>query len=873
MKRLPYLLTVVLTILGLMLFNTISQAQTSFNISNQTTGDTLFTIDNEGKVGIGTTTPGATIEAKSDAVENATSLSLSNSDDSHYLYLYSGRDGSPGLSPVMIWQEGDPFRFASWGAQYNEYMRISEVGYVGIGTAFPTEMLEVADTIYSSIGGFKFPDGTVQETAASAGGAIAIDSLTDGRTTGLSVFLGSGAGINDDGSTNRNTATGYDALHTSTTGFNNTANGYNALYSANSGRDNVASGHSALYSNTTGGFNVGLGMSANRLNQTGSQNTIIGYEAGRGIALHNKSGNILLGYQAGYNETGDNKLYIENSNSAAPLIGGDFTLDEIYLNGKVGVNETTPTAELHVGGIDGVLFTGTYGSGTIPIEGEGSRIMWYPGKAALRAGRLASYGITFWDDDSIGENSIALGFNSVARGDHSLAHGPNTRAHGDLSVALGSSTRATGNSSTALGVGNIASGYGSLATGRNTIAGGSYATAMGYDTRATGTYSTALGTLTEANAYYSLASGNSSVASGSASTAMGWGTTASGQYSTSMGSGTVASGGESTAMGENSSAIGRWSVAIGYNSNASAVQSIAIGANCEATGDYSHSFGSSADATGNNSLALGAATTSSGLVSTAMGNVTTASGDYSTAMGFSTEAIGEYSTAMGYNSIVSGSEGSVAMGYETSVQGQASLAMGFRAYTRNSYSLAIGAFAGCKESFSIALGHHAKAHHNASIVFSANADIPLADSVYTGGDEQMVFRADGGVYFTNAGGAAPYNTARLINTSTGGYLSAGGTWTNASSRDYKENISELSTQQALNSFNQLTPVTYNYKVDSEEDCVGFIAEDVPDLVSTRDRKGLSPMDIVAVLTKVVQNQQHEIDLLKQQISQIQNNNK
>ncbi len=37
--------------------------------------------------------------------------------------------------------------------------------------------------------------------------------------------------------------------------------------------------------------------------------------------------------------------------------------------------------------------------------------------------------------------------------------------------------------------------------------------------------------------------------------------------------------------------------------------------------------------------------------------------------------------------------------------------------------------------------------------------------------------------------------------------------------------------------------------------MGFIAEDVPDLIATKDRKGLSPMDIVAVLTKVVQEQQ------------------
>ena len=45
---------------------------------------------------------------------------------------------------------------------------------------------------------------------------------------------------------------------------------------------------------------------------------------------------------------------------------------------------------------------------------------------------------------------------------------------------------------------------------------------------------------------------------------------------------------------------------------------------------------------------------------------------------------------------------------------------------------------------------------------------------------------------------------------------------------------------------------YSYKADKDERHVGFIAEDVPDLVASKDRKSLSPMDITAVLTKVVQ---------------------
>ncbi len=93
---------------------------------------------------------------------------------------------------------------------------------------------------------------------------------------------------------------------------------------------------------------------------------------------------------------------------------------------------------------------------------------------------------------------------------------------------------------------------------------------------------------------------------------------------------------------------------------------------------------------------------------------------------------------------------------------------------------------------------------------------------------------------------------------SGAHVSAGGVWTNASSRDFKEDISVLDLEDALAALAALEPVEYTYTSDRSEQHVGFIAEDVPDLVATSDRKGLSPMDIVAVLTRVVQAQEARI---------------
>jgi hypothetical protein len=58
--------------------------------------------------------------------------------------------------------------------------------------------------------------------------------------------------------------------------------------------------------------------------------------------------------------------------------------------------------------------------------------------------------------------------------------------------------------------------------------------------------------------------------------------------------------------------------------------------------------------------------------------------------------------------------------------------------------------------------------------------------------------------------------------------------------------------------------------------VGFIAEDVPDQVATKDRKGLSPMDIVAVLTQVlkeksqvIEDQQRTIEALEKTLTSVE----
>jgi hypothetical protein len=119
------------------------------------------------------------------------------------------------------------------------------------------------------------------------------------------------------------------------------------------------------------------------------------------------------------------------------------------------------------------------------------------------------------------------------------------------------------------------------------------------------------------------------------------------------------------------------------------------------------------------------------------------------------------------------------------------------------------------------------------------------------------------------GMTAPTNP---LQHSSGAFLSAGGTWTNASSRDFKQNICDLDSKDAMQTLQGLNPVTYDYKVDPSEHHVGFIAEDVPNLVATKDRKGLSPMDVVAVLTQVVKDQQKTIEEMQKRLDSLEKKN-
>jgi len=129
--------------------------------------------------------------------------------------------------------------------------------------------------------------------------------------------------------------------------------------------------------------------------------------------------------------------------------------------------------------------------------------------------------------------------------------------------------------------------------------------------------------------------------------------------------------------------------------------------------------------------------------------------------------------------------------------------------------------------------------------------------------ERMVISSSGNV------GIGTSTPSYPLHMGSGAYVSTGGVWTDASSREYKDNIQALTTEETLDTLKELNPVKFAYKTDRTEKHLGFIAEEVPDLIATKDRKGLSPMDVVAVLTKVIQDQQKTISAHSEKIAELE----
>jgi len=219
--------------------------------------------------------------------------------------------------------------------------------------------------------------GTLQAVPWLKGNAVATQFIKWGAAVDVIDFKAAGqysGWIKQGGQTLINTygsgnvGLGYKALTQqgalTYVGTANTAVGCESLWNlsiTSGGTRNAAFGYNSGRAMSTGTDNTLHGAYAGRAISTGIGNTVIGSYAGYSLGAGSDY-NVLIGFNAGYNETGSNKLYIDNTNTATPLIGGDFSTDAVTITGSCSITtflKLTPTADPPASAAEGMIYADT----------------------------------------------------------------------------------------------------------------------------------------------------------------------------------------------------------------------------------------------------------------------------------------------------------------------------------------------------------------------------------------------------------------------------------------------------------------------------------------------------------------------------------
>ncbi|MEZ4857606.1 MAG: hypothetical protein R2781_02225 [Flavobacteriaceae bacterium] len=360
-----------------------------------------------------------------------------------------------------------------------------------------------------------------------------------------------------------NSAFGYWSLRYNN-GLSNTAIGSNAMEQNTTGNGNTAIGGNSFMENTVGNNNVSVGDFSGRY-VDGNNNVFVGRRAGANNFIanpsNNKSNNIMIGYEAGFNQLVNNRLFIENSSSSNPLIYGEFdndiiringglqvgnpattgyafpiidgttgqvmttdgsgqvtfttlsitdtqnTLDQAYDEGGLGAGRTITASNgaVLINGTDGFQNTGAFNTGaTLALTGSGTKMFFYPRKAAFRAGYV---GGTQWNDVNIGNYSAAFGNSNTVSGTESVAFGNSNIVSGPQSAAFGFFNEVSGDNGVAFGSDSVVSGMYNLSAGTDNSTSGENSIALGQGNDVAGDISLAIGAQNTVNSANSIAIG------------------------------------------------------------------------------------------------------------------------------------------------------------------------------------------------------------------------------------------------------------------------------------------------------------------------------------------------------------------------------
>ena len=260
-----------------------------------------------------------------------------------------------------------------------------------------------------------------------------------------------------------NTGLGASTLRLTTTGDRNTAAGYDALKDNTTGSRNTAIGYASLANNTTGLYNQAFGYLAMNTNTTGSYNTALGYHA---LYSNNADGNVAMGYAA----LNDNSSGIANTSIGYNALKDNTTgnYNTAVGNNALGLQTTTThnTAMGYYAGYD--TTSGTRNAFFGNYAGYNNTTASYSACVGYNAGyNITTNGYHAFLGDHAGSNTTGSGYGNVCVGYNTQAgSGSNTQRY--QSIVLGYNTLGVGNGYFTFGTGTgnsrVYNGFGSNAS-------------------------------------------------------------------------------------------------------------------------------------------------------------------------------------------------------------------------------------------------------------------------------------------------------------------------------------------------------------------------------------------------------------------------
>ncbi len=208
------------------------------------------------------------------------------------------------------------------------------------------------------------------------------------------------------------------------------------------------------------------------------------------------------------------------------------------------------------------------------------------------------------------------------------------------------------------------------------------------------------------------------------------------------------------------------------------------------------------------------------------GKSNVANGRYATVGGGNTnKATGDRATVGGgYNNVVVGEEATVAGGHSNTAAGEGGAVGGGDSNHADGQNAAIpGGYANTASgTCSFAAGNRAQAVHNGAFVWGDYSEFNYITST---AENQFIVRAEGGMWFGKSSSPS-IPAGRFLNTSTGGYLSTGGTWTNSSDKHAKSEFKEVDPEEVLDKVSEMPITTWRYNAeDASVRHMGPMAQD------------------------------------------------